>query len=749
MDLRKTLGIAGILAVLSACGGGGSGGGDLSEATVGLQSNAANAQAASESVAYSEAAQLVATITAVDIPADGRPVVRFQLTDGANTAILDLDAADLRFTIAKLRRSVLGNLTGSWQSYVNRIEVPETGPGTQPMLQAAAEQATEGVLTNNGDGTYTYRFARDISTPEPELAQQAAVEGLDLSYEPDRTHRVAMQFSNSRRPLNPRFDWVPASGETNGILHRRIVATANCNGCHELTMHGGARVEVEYCVTCHNPGSSDANSGNSVDFKVLVHKLHRGADLPSVQAGGEYVIFGFGDRPHDYSQLVFPQDIRNCQICHGGSSTGDSRTTELTENGDDWSVYASASACGSCHDDIDFSNHFGDQTGDENCMSCHQTTGIAGSIRERHVNPVSAAAARFRAEILDIGDTMPGEFPRIRYRVVDPTNNDQPYDLHNDPSWTEGAGDSRLAIDLAWSTSDYENTGNDADDANAVSLDALGGTAVGDGSYSLRSPLAMPDGSSAPGIPARGSGAAAIEGHPAQEIDGTVQRIPMTGAVEFFSIDEADAIPRPRREVVSLDKCLTCHGQLSFHGNSRSDNLGLCVTCHNPRNTDLATREIAQTPPTDGKREETLDFKVMIHAIHAAGYREHPLQIVGEYTAHVYSEEQVHFTGRLSNCLSCHTEDGYTLPVHEGVLGTTVDTGSDRASPVDDVVVSPTAAACSSCHDSDSAAAHMAEWGADFATSQSALDTGETYELCAACHDSRRIEDIDEVHSLQ
>jgi len=38
-------------------------------------------------------------------------------------------------------------------------------------------------------------------------------------------------------------------------------------------------------------------------------------------------------------------------------------------------------------------------------------------------------------------------------------------------------------------------------------------------------------------------------------------------------------------------------------------------------------RAIAAVPPTDGKEEETLDFKVMVHAIHAAGIRENPLQL--------------------------------------------------------------------------------------------------------------------------
>ena len=35
-------------------------------------------------------------------------------------------------------------------------------------------------------------------------------------------------------------------------------------------------------------------------------------------------------------------------------------------------------------------------------------------------------------------DTMPGEFPTVQYKVLDPTNGDAPYDLMTDPVWTDG-----------------------------------------------------------------------------------------------------------------------------------------------------------------------------------------------------------------------------------------------------------------------------------------------------------------------
>ena len=38
---------------------------------------------------------------------------------------------------------------------------------------------------------------------------------------------------------------------------------------------------MDYCVVCHNPGSGDPHSENTVDFTVMMHKLHSGNKLPS------------------------------------------------------------------------------------------------------------------------------------------------------------------------------------------------------------------------------------------------------------------------------------------------------------------------------------------------------------------------------------------------------------------------------------------------------------------------------------
>lgn len=738
--------------LLAACGGGSSHGTAAPRDDSGNTATTVTSPNSASPVLYADSATLLPIIRSARVAAGGVLVVDFQLTDENYNAILDLTAADFRLILAKLQSSPLGNLTGSWQSYINRIEQPGVGPGLVARMQATAESASRGTFTNNGDGTYRYVTAASLTNMDADVLALAAGEGLDLRFEPDKTHRIAMQFANGRVPANPIYDWVPASGKTTDILHYNVVATANCNNCHSaLALHGGGRVEVQYCVTCHNPGSGDANSGNTVDFKVMIHKIHRGASLPSVVAGGSYGIYGYGDNLHDYSGLNLPRDIRDCQICHAGTATGGGfADLTLTHQGDNWSEYASRAACGSCHDDLDFSLHYGGQSNDDNCMSCHSVQGVAGSIADRHEDPVQQARGAFAGQILSIQNTAQGEFPVVDFAIVNPLQGNSRYDIQNDPAFTQSG--ASLSLKLAWSTADYTNAGNGGGNANSVSVNALS-TAVanGDGSFRVTFSTAIPDGSAAPNIAAQGSGAIVIEGRMAVDVGSSgspnIQRVPLTNVVDYFAITDSSA--NARRQVVSTANCLVCHGSLSLHGGSRTDNVASCVTCHNPRNTDIARRPGATTPPTDGKSEQSVDFKVLVHGIHAAAYVENPLQVVGYGgTLHVFDESIVHYPGELNNCSACHVDESYQLPLADSVLATTIDTGTDSADPTDDTVVSPQAAVCASCHDGAVARAHMESNGAHFATTQADVDSGAVLEQCAICHGSGRTYSVKTVHGL-
>jgi hypothetical protein len=600
---------------------------------------------------------------------------------------------NIRFNLAKLVPDGDGVL--NWQSYINTTETKRAGdPGNAPdgtptpdgttAIQATSERASDasGVFTDNLDGTYTYVMAIRVNS-------------VAVSFEPTRTHRVAMQLTGN--VANAFFDFRP---DTVDVTETRDVSdNASCNECHlKLGLHGGDRIQVEYCVTCHNPGSTDANSGNTVDFKVMIHKIHAGEEGPEVQAGGEYAIWGFQNSKNDYSKVVYPQDLRNCTKCHDGADAA-------TPDGDNWKEVPSTAACTSCHeapDPADFPT-FPDLTPDE--------------IKEAHEIPSVAAAAAFKYNIISIAGTNPGETPSVTFSVTDQTPAHTPYDILNDPAFTAGGGASRLAILIGWETTDYTNTGSGSTPAEPVSIDPLSAgvaTDNGDGTYTVTSPVSLPS-------TTVGSGVAAIEGHPAADFDGDgtySDRVPVTSVTQAFAVTDSSA--ESRRTVVDIDNCKQCHAVLSLHGNNRTDNPQVCVICHNADATDIGVRPSAANA-VDGKVEQAIDFKYMIHAIHAGqadlnGFREKGIVVYG-FRGSVNDFSEVGLPSgldNLRNCTGCHDGSTFTVPLDENVQPTTTLTGADLSSPDDDTNTTPTASVCSSCHDSLASKTHMAEQGALF-----------------------------------
>ena len=122
---------------------------------------------------------------------------------------------------------------------------------------------------------------------------------------------------------------------------------ASCNTCHEkLALHGGGRVDTQYCVMCHNPGTTDANSGNVLTLATMVAQDPRGQAAQSQarrrQGGEDYTIWGYQDSKHDYAEVGFPQDLRNCTKCHSAANP-------TTPQGDNWKTKPSKEACLTCH----------------------------------------------------------------------------------------------------------------------------------------------------------------------------------------------------------------------------------------------------------------------------------------------------------------------------------------------------------------------------------------------------------------
>jgi OmcA/MtrC family decaheme c-type cytochrome len=168
--------------------------------------------------------------------------------------------------------------------------------------------------------------------------------------------------------------------------------------------------------------------------------------------------------------------------------------------------------------------------------------------------------------------------------------------------------------------------------------------------------------------------------------------------------------------VVDVGQCNKCHDSagngVSLHGNNRTGETQVCVVCHNANNTDINRRPDDPADSLDGKVEEAIDMKTMIHKIHTGTDLDEGIVIYGfGETAHDFSH--VDFIGNRQSCLTCHYQGTYSTEAAQAALPTTVTTG-DNGDPDDDLNISPTAAVCSSCHDDVVAEDHMLLNGASF-----------------------------------
>jgi OmcA/MtrC family decaheme c-type cytochrome len=661
------------------------------------------------------AEQIEADISSVTIASP--PVVVFTLTERNGNPVMNLPASAISFTIAKLVPGTDGNAS-AWQSYINQIEDPGVGPGTEAQPQATTENGSAGTLVEDPDGTYTYTFATDVAN---------VTDPFPVAYDPNLTHRVSFEIRGFAPVDNPVYTFRPSDDATTGLFTRTIVKTGTCNNCHEnLALHGGARFETNYCQTCHNPRSADANSGNTVDFKVMIHKIHRGEDLPSVIGGTDYCIYGFNDNPHCYGGImfpqeggvVFPQDIRNCENCH---SENDPDTPDAAN----WYQVPTVEACGSCHDDVNFEtgdNHRGGAKGNDSCTSCHSPdkTGGLGAY-QKHRILTDEDAAKYSLNILTIDFMGPGTAPRVTFSVTDPTNNDMPYDLENDPDLTNGT--SNLTFYMAWETTDYDNDGNrnsGATSTNVYSSGVLQAMPAGMFTYFI-------DLGTIP-MGAVGSGGIAFAGQVATSV-GTLQP---DNTHAFFGITDDPMDPAPRRTKVDIDNCNNCHNRLiTGRHNNRTNDINVCVMCHNP----------GAAKSSGGP----MDMKQFIHRIHTVDGTRYPQ--------------------RTSNCVACHTDDGfYPLALDSGVLASSVDRGTVDTDPTDNSRITPNAATCSVCHSDADATLHMEQNGASFNACQEADETTRVrvdfcgpggnktgaivQESCTVCHDPGRTADVAVMHSL-
>ena len=751
-------------------------------------------------VNISTATSITGKITSVSI--SGPPVVKFQLTDQNGVLVQGLPAADIGFAIAQLVPGQNG-MSSQWNSYIYGTVAPSACPtgvtacATTPKPQAAVEAASTGTFVDNGDGTYQYTFKKDI-TKDPLVIYSATL-----------THRVGFEIRNLVQANNASYTFQPSTGDTTGIFSREIVDTATCDTCHtSLTAHGGARVETQYCVMCHTPGTIDPNSDNTLDFKVMVHKIHTGKTLPSIQTvsgpnttptlGLGYWIVGYRDSLSNFNTVLYPQDTRNCVTCHV-------QTNPLLTEAVNFKTVPTMEACGACHDNVNFAtgaNHGPSiVANDTQCTTCHGATSTIDNgqlqVVAAHVIPEVVAATKFQYIVNSVTfttDTAHHVYPIVKFSVVDPTSGNAPYNILTaapfagiDPGTGRpvcaNGGTARLAVDIAWETSDYTNWGSGttastwgqpfslnplavAGCATAVPTSAITGP-DSTGAFTLTSPTPLPTPpvascppASATACPAIANIAVVVEGHPGVVTTGPgATAIPVTSVVGYANI--AGAGPVARRVVVDIAKCDVCHSLLALHGDNRNNNTQVCVVCHNPASTDVGSRQTLTTAGIDGLWEQTIDFKHMIHAIHDGSVRGaagSPFVNYG-YGGSVNNFTDVVYPGQLNRCDACHAGTTY-YPVNDAaVQATTFLTGLSKESPNPTTVGNPIATSanmsvCSACHVDALTQVHMQQNGGSTTVTKDA--EGRTIlssipanvESCSICHGAGGVADVRVVHNI-
>jgi hypothetical protein len=369
---------------------------------------------------------------------------------GTNGAFRVGDRVTVNFTLTKDDGT-------SWQlSEMGTARLLVSGPSFnyQRVLREVSDVATASVT--NADGSFSYTFATPIpatyDTPYNDSPSFGSEDG-ELAGQPllDGTYTVGGYFAwsftvdgdSARDVGNAECDFL--FGSATSAAPREAVTQENCNQCHRtLQAHGGQRQHVKLCLLCHTAGAEDGNDpsvlggtpGASIEFKVMIHKIHSGERLPSVlgvstNSNGSrnyaatpqpYQLIGRNNSIADFSEVRFPvwpnaqsplprdfgysaltsgekaleDTIRggaaNCLVCHGDPDG--SGPLAAPAQGDLYKAQPSRRACGACHDDVLWNQAYtanqqtmGAQANDASCLFCHAPSGSGLATQDAHTHP--------------------------------------------------------------------------------------------------------------------------------------------------------------------------------------------------------------------------------------------------------------------------------------------------------------------------------------------------------------------------
>ena len=716
---------------------------------------------------------LVLEIVEVVIPTDRQTEVTFTLSDPAG---LPLDRTGV-FTPGPVSTSFVLSyipaLEEAYVAYTTRIQ-------TSPITGNSAEQASSdsgGSYTELSIGTYKYKFG----TVLPEDYQTDATTTVGVY-----AVRNLNEFDLGTYVANTLDSFIPSGvGEP---VPRDIVTTETCNGrCHDpLAIHGGSRREVGLCVLCHNPSQSiDPDTGNSVDFPLMVHKIHMGEYLSE-----DYTIIGYRQSVHNYNDVVYPAPIGECTDCHTGGIP--------TENFPMVATPATARVCDSSGagetvltwqytDNVEIKVRSGSNQ-EGNLFAIGGPTGSAATGKwvadgtwfdifdlntKKLVSSVPVNATVFGC-VSNVPGSFRGEPGTQHTNWMDHPSRKTCGSCHDYINWETGEGHSEndlvMVDDITCDNCHLPYTGNEFDRSVEgahqqlyksaqfpgvlVRFMEVTNTNPGDHptvKFSVGSKNAPLDPASLDRFRLTLSGPNDDYSFQAQEIaneslvwagDNTwtytfVQPLPLDAEGSFtISVESRNLVPIDFGEVVSEERDNAENPSIAF---AVTDTVATprrtvvhdynCESCHSNLAFHGGTRHDPQYCDTchmplalDFDKDQTIHFKYMIHSIHRGEDLENGFYVGG----HDYSD--VVYPGDLRNCDACHVNNSQQVPVVSDALSTI--TPQAWWSPM-----MPNAAACLSCHDDDDSAAHAYS------------NTVVFGESCGVCHGEGKVAAVDKVHA--
>ena len=579
-------------------------------------------------------------------------------------------------------------------------------------------------LVSLGGGNYRYDIQDNVVTTTGNGTAAAA-------YDPSLRHRVmiiisglptALFSTNTFLPApveNVTFDKVPNGGTA---ISKNDVTTAGCQNCHfalgqnklglssgaaSADFHGGARFQAELCVLCHNPTLGTGGEANLVN---LVHKLH------STQT-----VLGI-----DYSEVSYPQDLRNCTTCHKGTDTN-------------WNTRPSIEACGACHSGtgfnfdgtaipgVDFATGVGHaggpQADNSGCFFCHGATSGPSPIIPRHANenqtpnnPVQPVGlSNFEYGINGVTVAADNTTATIRFWIKQDNvymnlgDNGaviaQPAGLTTSPAFLFAYA---MAQDGVATPADYTNLGRAQ--AQPLSVNVVGLTVANkladNSEFTVVRANAFPNVNALTGAVGKATlRAVGLQGYFTQNGIGrhtaAVQKA-VTGDAVRRTIVKSGYVNAAGQPVTDPGQfatatpigCLECHEVFEGHGGNRVNNVQVCIMCHNPNLSSSGRTIIPPNGTTDNVPinpvitakfgtdptvypEVANGMKELIHGLHAGPFRRvSPWEDIRNRTSGgvkgvFVSSDEITYPGYLGNCAKCHLPGTFDTDLPANLVLTT------------------------------------------------------------------------------